>query len=66
MRLVSDQEDDGSNRVAPTALFRSLINLHCDCVMLGNRWKLSNLSNTCPHDANTKGRPLWSKVWVLA
>src|SRR6266576_50031 len=29
---------------------RSLIDLHCDCVMFSNRWKLSNLSNICPHD----------------
>jgi hypothetical protein len=25
--------------------------------MLGDRWKLSNLSNTCPHDAIQKGAP---------
>jgi hypothetical protein len=24
---------------------RSLIDLHCDCVMFSNRWKLSHLSN---------------------
>src|SRR5467141_2041298 len=35
-----------SNR-SDYAISRSLIDLHCDCVMFSNRWKLSNLSNTC-------------------
>ena len=26
---------------------RFLIDVHCDSVMFGNTWKLSNLSNTC-------------------
>jgi len=49
-RLVSDH--DGlrfkSNR-SDYAISRSLIDLHCDSVMFSNRWKLSNLSNTCLH-----------------
>src|SRR6266566_3990606 len=40
----------------------SLIDLHCDCLMFGNRWKLSNLSNTCLTTSPTDKESGYSEV----
>src|SRR6267154_1564376 len=46
------QEVFSSNRIAPLRLrfFPFSHRLTLRCVMFSNWWKLSNLSNTCPHD----------------
>ena len=60
-RLVSDQERQRFklNR-SDNAISRSLIDLHCDGVMFGHTWNLSNLSNTCPTISPTDKESVYS------